>query len=305
MARKSTRIYQSKGDATFSAVNMLLLIVIMIVFIYPFYNCIVMSFNDGQDAVRSGIYFWPRVFTLENYAEALATEGFGSAVLVSVARTVIGTFVSVMVTAMYAYAISKPRLRFRKFYTVFGMITMFFSGGMIPTYLIIRALGLYNSFWVYILPAAFNMFYAIIFMGAFREIPSALEESAMLDGAGSFTTFVRIILPVAKPTLAAIAIFTAVGHWNSWMDTMLYTDRETWNTLSYVFSRSVYQMQYGEELAKSATGEMAQIAQGITGTTFKSVLVAMMVLATMPIMVIYPFFQKHFAKGVMVGAIKG
>ena len=127
----------------------------------------------------------------------------------------------------------------------------------------------------------------------------------MLDGAGSFTTFVRIILPVAKPTLAAIAIFTAVGHWNSWMDTMLYTDRETWNTLSYVFSRSVYQMQYGEELAKSATGEMAQIAQGITGTTFKSVLVAMMVLATMPIMVIYPFFQKHFAKGVMVGAIKG
>lgn len=305
MAKYPNRIRQGKGDAALGAVNMFLLLLLMLAFLYPFYNCVVLSFNDGQDAVRSGLFFWPRVFTLENYVEALSSEGFARAVLVSVARTALGTALGVLVTAMYAYAVSKPFLRFRRLYLVVGTITMFFSGGMIPSYLTIKLLGLYNSFWVYILPMAFSMFYAIIFMGAFREISAALEESAMLDGAGYLTTFFRIILPVAKPTIAAIAIFTAVGHWNSWMDTMLYTDKDTWNTLSYLFSKSVFQMQYGEELAKSASGEAARIAQSLSGSTFKSVIVATMVLATLPIVLIYPFFQKHFAKGVMIGAIKG
>ncbi|MEG1516609.1 MAG: carbohydrate ABC transporter permease, partial [Clostridia bacterium] len=304
MTKRFNSLRKQKGDVAVSAINMLALIVLMLFFIYPFYNCVVLSFNDGQDAMKSGLYFWPRVFTLDNYAEALASDGFVRAAVVSFVRTAIGTVFSVLVCAMYAYAVSKPNLKFRRGYLMFGTLTMFFSGGMIPTFLLIKELGLYNNFWVYILPMLFSMFYSIIFMGAFRELPAALEESAMLDGANYFTIFYRIILPISMPTVAAIAIFTAVGHWNSWMDTMLYTDKKTWNTLSFLFSRSVFQMQYAEELVKTSSGEAAKIAQGIGGASYNSVIVATMVLATIPIMLIYPFFQKHFAKGVMIGSIK-
>ena len=303
--KHNRHIKQRRSDTIVGIINMALLIIMMVFFIYPFYNCVIMSFNDGEDAVRAGLFWIPRIFTMENYQKAVSADGFIQAAIRSVLRTVIGTFLSIVVTSMYAYSISKPHLRMRKFYVLFGVITMFFSGGMIPTFLNIKNLGLYNRFSVYILPGMFSMFYAIIFMNSFREIPSALEESAMLDGANQLQIFFKIILQVSKPTIAAIAIFTAVGHWNSWTDTMLYTDKKSINTLSYLFAKGVLAMQYSENIADSMAGEAAVVAAGAArGTTSKSVLVATMVLSTAPIMVIYPFFQRYFVKGVMIGSIK-
>ncbi|MDR1703882.1 MAG: carbohydrate ABC transporter permease [Clostridiales bacterium] len=307
--RNPNKIKQRPSEAIFGAAVMVSLVILMIFFIYPFYNCIVLSFNDGRDATREGLFFLPRVFTMDNYSRALRAEGFGMAAVMSVLRTGIATTLSVMVCSMFGYAMSKNHLRFRKLYMTLAMIPMFFSGGMIPSFLLIRNIGLYNNFLVYILPGLFSMFYAIIFMGSFREIPASLEESAMLDGANHVTLFYRIILPVSKPVIAAISIFTAVGHWNSWMDTMLYTRKEGLNTLAYLFSKVIFSAQYLQSLVESneggSGGGAAQIAAEMRGATSTSIMVAAMVLATVPITLIYPFFQKHFTKGVMIGSIKG
>lgn len=305
VSKKPGKIRQTAGEKVFDLVVMLLLVIMMLFFIYPFYNCVVLSLNDGQDALQPGIYFWPRMFTLENYEKAVQAPGFGAAALISVLRTVAGTVLTVMVTAMFGYAMSKKRLRFRSFYLIVATIPMFFSGGMVPSFLLIKGMGLYNNFLVYILPGMFSMFYAIIFMGSFRELPDSLEESAMLDGANQLVIFFRIILPVSMPVIAAISIFTAVGHWNSWMDTMLYTDKKTLNTLAYLFSKVIFQTQYLQGLMDNAEGAAAEIGAKMRGVTSTSVMVATMVLATVPITIVYPFFQKHFAKGVMIGSVKG
>ncbi len=303
--KSKNSIKLSVGERVYENIVLLLLILLMLFFIYPFFNCVILSFNDGRDAMNPGLYFWPRVPTLDNYIKAIQAEGMGRAAMFSVLRTVFGTIGTVLVCSMFGYAMSKPRLKFRGFYLLVAMIPMFFSGGMIPSFLLIRDLHLYNSFLVYILPGLFSTFYAIIFMSSFRELPASIEESAKMDGANQFIIFYRIVLPVSMPVVAAISIFTAVGHWNSWMDTMLYTDKTSINTLAFLFSKVIFQTQYLQNLVESFDGAAADIAIKMRGATSTSVMVAAMVLATVPIMVIYPFFQKHFVKGVMIGSVKG
>jgi putative aldouronate transport system permease protein len=224
-----------------------------------------------------------------------------TASLNTVSRTVIGVVVFLFITGMFSYAITRANLMFRRFYLGMGIVTMYFSGGLIPTYLVMRSLGLLNNYLVYILPNFFSMFYAVIVMSYFKTIPSALEECARIDGANDLTIFLRIFVPTATPVLACVSLYVGVGHWNAWIDTMLYTNKRELQTLSHLLVTLVNNQQYLESLRESQTnlGVMTQ------GATPLSVTMATMVLTSFPIIVLYPFLQKYFIKGVMIGSIKG
>ena len=237
MAKNPNRIRMSLGDRLFGIVNFAIVTILIIIMVYPFYYCVVLAFNDGVDATYPGIYFWPRVFSLENFKSALSDENVLPAAVVSILRTVLGTGLTVLVTSAFAYSMSKANLRFRNFYLVYLMIPMYFGGGMVPTYILLKDLNLLNNFWVYVIPGMFSVYYTLIFMASFRELSPALEESAMLDGAGYFRIYFQIVLPLSKPVIAAICVFLAVGHWNSWMDNLLYMpNTHNYDTLAYLFA---------------------------------------------------------------------
>lgn len=293
---------QSLGDRAFNVTNYTLIVVFTVVVLYPFLWCIIISFNEGRDTQLGGIYFYPRAFTLENYRFVFSNPKILVAARNSVLRTVLGTVFAVGVTSMFAYTISKRDLAFGKFYTAIGLITMYFNGGLIPYVLVIRAVGLYNNFLVYILPNMFAMFNAIIFLAYFRTIPSSLEESAKMDGANEFTIFVRIIAPVAKPVFATIALFAGVAQWNSWFDTMLFTRTDQLETLSHIMTEMITAQRFIDEV-------MAERSLGVGTASVKmtttSLMMATMVVTAFPIIVTYPFLQKYFAKGILIGSLKG
>lgn len=270
--------------------------------LFPLWNAVVLSFNDGTDARMGGIYFWPRVFTLENYKKVIADMAVWRAFGVSVLRTLLGTFGSLLVTSLFSYAVSRRVLVFQKFYMFLLLLSMFFSAGMIPTFLAFRSLGMYNNFLVYIVPWLFNAFYAQILISFFRGIPVGLLESAKIDGAGEWTIYGRIIVPLSKPAFAAVGLFIAINHWNAWQDNMLYMKKEQWNTLSFLFVKMIRSQEYLENLA-SATGvsELGR-ASAVSSTTLQ---LATMMVSIVPIMCVYPFLQKHFTSGIMIGSIKG
>lgn len=283
-----------------------LLLCITFVIVYPFFNCIVLSFNDGLDSMYNGpIYFWPRVPTLDNYAEVLGTSIMLTSARNTVLRTVITTLSSLFIIAMFSYAMIHKKVKFRKFYMIFALITMYFSGGLIPTFLVMRNLGLYDNFLVYIFPGLFNMFYVLVSMTFFRAMPYELEESAFLDGANEFQIFLKIVLPVSTPLLAALAIYVGVTQWNSWFDSMIYTRRESLQVLAFQFAKMVLSQRYLESATELA-GEGVDVEQlmNMRGSTSMSLQVAALGITTFPIIVIYPFLQKYFIKGIMLGSVK-
>jgi putative aldouronate transport system permease protein len=262
-----------------------------------------LSFNDGRDAVRGGIYFFPRVFTLNNYKVILSGDRFITSFGLTSARTVVGTLTSLAVTSMAAYAISKKYLALRKFYTILFIITMYFGGGLIPTYIWFRSLGLRNNFLVYILPGLVSVWNMLIFRSFFQDIPSSFEESARVDGANNLTIFVRIIIPLSMPVYAALALFTAVGHWNEWFTAVLYIDNRDLLPLQTILNQMINQITAIEELARrSAYSDTQRMLQSITT---RSLVTATMIVVTAPIIAVYPFLQKYFVKGIMLGGIKG
>lgn len=306
MTRNPNKIKMSFGDRIFGIVNFAIVTLLIVIMVYPFYYCVVLAFNDGVDATFPGIYFWPRLFSLENFRAALADENILPAAVVSILRTVLGTVLTVFVTSAFAYGMSKPRLRFRNFYLVFLMIPMFFGAGMVPTYILLKDLHLLDSFWVYIIPGCVNIYYGLIFMTSFREFSPALEESAMLDGAGYFRVFFQIVMPLSKPIIAAVCVFLAVGHWNSWMDNLLYMPTtHKYDTLAYLFAGTAQRADYLIKLAQESSGASAQIGQQLTGATGISTQLASMLISIAPILAVYPFFQKYFVRGIMIGAVKG
>ena len=280
------------------------LAIILVVTLFPFYNSVILSFNDGRDALLGGIYFWPRKFTLTNYEDVFQNATIWRAALVTVARTVLGTALTLLVTSMFAYAVSRQKLYFRRIYITLTLVAMYASGGLIPTFLLIRDVGLYNSPWVYLLPMAFSPFYAHVFMASMKGIPEALSESARIDGAGDWVIYFRIILPLSKAVLAAVGLFVAVSHWNSWYDNLLYMKNTAFDTLSYQFVKMINSQNALEELISQGAGGSLEMARGL-GKTSMSVQLATMVVTVVPIMAVYPFLQKYFVKGVMIGSIKG
>ncbi|OTN76804.1 hypothetical protein A5886_001883 [Enterococcus sp. 8G7_MSG3316] len=285
----------SKDEKIFNVVNVIFMIFFLAVIALPLWNIVALSFNDATDAARGGIYFWPRQFSLESYYTVFEDSAIYRAFVISVAKTLIGVLLHTALTAMVAYGMSRRNLIGRKLYMNMGILTMFVSGGMIPTFLLFKQLGLLNNFWVYIIPVLFSFYDMVILMNFFRSIPYSLEESAMMDGANPFTIFVKIILPLSLPVLATIALFHGVFQWNDYMTANIYVDDRTLYPLQMLLFRIV-----SENLSPAvATGTNV-----VRNTTSQSLQLATMVVTTVPVVVIYPFLQKYFIQGMTLGSVK-
>lgn len=286
-------------EKIFDIINTIFMLLICFLCLYPIWYIIVNSFNDAHDAMLGGIYWWPRQFSLKNYAAVFEDSRVIQAFKVTILKTIIGTICNVLFTAMVAYPLSKTQLVGRKFYMAIGTITMFFSGGIIPTFLLFKKMSLINNFLVYIIPAAFNFFNLIIFVNFFQEIPNALEESAKIDGANDWTILGKIIIPLSKPVLATIALFSGVGQWNDYFGGLMYmtnrTDLEPIQTYLYRLVAQVQSSQMSGSIASNIS---------VSDKTSTSIKLAAMVITTVPICCVYPFLQKYFVKGMMIGAVK-
>ena len=285
-------------DRVFVVCNTIFMIAFVIITLYPVLNTLAISFNDGTDALRGGIYLIPRKFTLKNYVTVLQKNNLITGAYITVARTVIGTFLSLVVNAILAFIVSRKRFLFKKQLSLFWVITMYVNGGMIPTFLLYKGLGLTNSFWVYVIPGMVSAFNMLVIRTYMNGIPDSLEESAQLDGAGYTTIFAKIISPLCKPVYATVALFVAVGQWNSWSDAMLY------NRMSDNLTTLQYELM---KLLSSVTnqGTSAEVMKNAAGAvTPASVRAAATILTMLPIVCLYPFLQRYFVTGLTIGGVK-
>ncbi len=290
---------RTRGELWFDRLNVVGMLIVCFVTLYPIWYVLVNSFNDGKDAMTGGLIYWiPRKFSLENYEIVFSNAGIMTAMGITVAKTLIGTVIHVFFTAMVAYALSRRELMFRKLYMVMGTVTLFFSAPLIPNYLWLRDLGLLDTFGVYIYPAMFSFFDLIIFLTFFREIPDGLEEAAKIDGANDFSIFVRIVLPVSLPVVATIALFHGVWQWNDYFVGVLYTNTDYLQPIQTFLYRVIAQSSSNQIVG--ATG--GAINRTVTSQSIK---LATMVITTVPIIVAYPFLQRYFVKGLMIGSLKG
>ena len=292
----------------FNIVNVLLVSLITLMLAYPFYYMLLYSFNVGT-AARTGLYLWPNAFTTENYATLLKSPLILNAYMVTILRTVIGVVTSVLCTGVWAYAMADRTLKNRTFYTVFATIPMFFGGGLVPYYLLIRSLGLIDSFWVYIIPSIYVSWHMILMRTYFQKLDVALEESAKMDGAGDFRIYFSIIFPISMPMIATISLFTAVSQWNAWFDAFIFVNRVSLHPIQ-LFLKSQIQQSVGmrelmETLARDSLGadELRRLQEiTVTNDSLRS---AAAVITIGPIVLVYPFLQKYFVKGLTIGSIKG
>lgn len=300
---------QTKGEKAYQAVLSVFMILIMVITVYPVYYSIINSLNTVSDIEANGYaLLWIRDFTFESWKTVLNDPEIISAIAVTVSRTVIVTFFQTIITAMFAYGYSKNNLSGKKFYTLIGFVSMYLSGGIIANFILFNVLGLYDSYWMYIIPCLFGGFYnAIIFVTNFRAIPESLLESARIDGASEYRIFFQIVLPLSRPVMTALGIFTAVATWNDYSATLYYTRSPAIQTLSY-YTLSITK---SAEAASNLSSSMAQGAASVMGSltqaasNYKTIELACMVLAAIPLIVVYPFAQKYFEKGVMIGSVKG
>lgn len=284
------------GDKVFNVFNLIFMSAIMLITLYPFYYVIISSLNDPIDLLKGPVYLLPRQFSIVNYIYVLKDKEILNAAFVTVLRTVLGSVSAVLFTAAFAYGISKKWLLGRGFFIGMALVTMYFSGGLIPSYLLIaHGLKLQGNFLVFIIPNLFNAFNAFIMMSFFRGIPSEMEESAKIDGANDIMIFIRLILPVSMPILATVVLFNGVAHWNSWFDAMLYGGRKL-QTLQQYLVKSIQSASVNPKASSFA------LTYRISSTSIR---LTTMVITAFPIVIAYPFLQKYFVKGVMIGSLKG
>ncbi len=300
-AKKHRKIRQSKGDRIFDFVVYATLSLFTLMIIIPLWYCLVLSFNEGRDTMLGGVTFWPRKFTLSNYAEVFKEGTVIRTFLVSVARTVVGTLFSLTLNLLLAYGLIQKNLMFQRFYTTLLVITMFFSGGTIPTYMMFYEIHLLDTFWVYIFPMLSGFSTVLLYLAFLRELPVALFEAARIDGAKEGQILIRLVVPLSAPLLATMALFAAVAQWNSWFDGWLYVNNENLLTMSTYLVQLLNQAA-AQELARSASGQINASDLPITGDSLQ---VATMFVTMLPITIVYPFVQKFFVKGIMLGAVKG
>lgn len=299
---RGNKIKVNKVDTFIQFLIYLIVILFCLAILLPCLNVLVLSFNDGKDAARGGIWFWPRVFTLDNFKEVFDDGSIMTAYGISIARTVIGTFLSLMVTTLAGFALKQKDLPGNKLITVLITFTMLFSGGMIPTYIQYRNLHLLNSFWVYVVPSLVSVTYLLMVRTFFEGIPDSLEESAQLDGCGYFQTYLRIMLPLSKPVIAVVGLYTAVNHWNDWFAGAFYMNNsDMWPVQTVLQNMLTKSMSQQQEITSVAQA----LAQSTVSTTTDSLKMAAVVVTTVPILCVYPFVQKYFAQGAMIGAVKG
>lgn len=292
------KLGRSREDRIINIVTAVLCILVLIVTVYPVYYCLIYSFNDGKDAAKQALYLWPRKFSLENYKIVFQNKAIYPAFIMTMLRSIVGTVLAVFCMAMAAYALSKDNLKGRKVYMIMGVITLYFSAGVVQSYLLYREMRLLDSFWVYILPNIFQFYYIILFISFFRELPAALEESAQMDGAGYFTILFKIIIPLSTPVIATVSLFVGVWHWNDWFHPAFFIQNESLMTLPAVLMRAMSLAEAQQTLQKM----IAVPSQ--SSTTMESVRYAMLIVSILPVTIIYPFVQKFFLKGMMLGAVK-
>lgn len=292
-------------DIIIDTIVYLILAIVFISTLYPFYYCFVISFNEGIDASTGGIFFWPRKLTLENYKTVFSNEQLMSGFVVSVMRTVVGTILSLLFTGLFAYGLTYKNLMFKKVYIGFMIFAMYFSGGLIPYYVLLKNLKLLNTFWVYIIPALLSPFNAIIMMSFFREIPDSIEESVRIDGANDLIIFFRIIVPISTPVFATIALFNGVGHWNNWFDTAFFTTDRKLRTLSFLLKEIINKANLTSMMGPGVSEAERSATYAARTFTAETIRMATMIVVVLPIICIYPFLQRYFVKGIMIGSIKG
>ena len=289
------------------------LLILTIAVLYPFINALAISFNDADDTMRGGIYFWPRVPTIESYTKVFTNPRIWNAYFITVSRTVAGTITALFVTSIMAFAMSNRRLVGRRFYSLFCIIPMYFGGGLIPWYLLIVNLGMMNSYWVYIIPNLVGLFNVILMRTFFQEIPESIVESAHIDGANYITVFFKIILPISTPILATIALFIGVFHWNSWFDATIFIHRDELKPMQNILLRVINEAAYAERIAaqsggagggSSAASALGNIGRGRPANV-RSITMATMFVTIFPVLIVYPFLQRFFVKGIMIGSVKG
>ncbi|MFC4597733.1 carbohydrate ABC transporter permease [Cohnella hongkongensis] len=297
----SYKIRLSVGDRLFDIANYIVMVLLMVVTVYPFVNMLAVSLNDAMDSVKGGIHLWPRVLTWDNYEYVFKQATILHATFISISRTVLGTLISTFCSAMVAYTISRPDFVLRKFVTLAFVLTMYFNGGLIPNFLLMRELDLLGSFWVYILPGIVGVFNIIVIRSFIEQLPDGILESARIDGAGEFTTFIRVVLPLTLPVLATTSLFTAVYHWNSWFDVFLYNSSHIeLSTLQYELMKMLQNSN-----ATGTTGSMDGMGGTANFVTPTSVRATMTIVASLPIIMVYPFLQRYFVKGMTLGGVKG
>lgn len=283
----------SRTDRIFQVINYLILVVVMLVCLLPFLNILAKSFSNETSVLAGDISFWPTGFNLKAYNVVFGSYRFWDALFVSIFITVAGTAINTLLTIFASYSLSRTRLKFRRFFTFLYIFTMLFNGGIIPTYLVIRHVGLINSVWSLIIPTLVMPFNMIILRNYFYNVPDSLEESAKMDGALNVRILFSIMIPLAMPAVATIMLFYAVGYWNNYFEALMYINNRK------LFPLQIYlrELILNTDTNKMNMSSLMHIAQ-------ESVRGATIIAATLPILAVYPFLQKYFVKGVMLGSVK-
>ena len=304
MARNNMGIRKGPGEIAFETVNYIILTIVAVSMLYPFIYVLAISLNDANDSQLGGIWLYPRVLSLESYKIIFSDPSLLQALGISVARTVLGTVLTVIGCSMFAYVFTRNEFVLYKPLKGFFFFCMFFGGGgLIPTYMLYLDLGLYNSFWVYVIPTIINLWYVTLFRTYFRSIPDEMLEAARIDGAGEFQVYLRVLMPVSKPIIATITLFSAVAQWNSYRDTLYYTTNKNLRSLQYIVMEIIKKAEGSHMIDRK---EMMEMFHGDASTADPvSLRMAITICTVLPIIMVYPFLQKHFMKGMMVGSMKG
>ena len=293
-----------KSDIGFQLIVFLIFTVLMLLCVYPFYNIILNSLSDPQQIARKNIVLVPAGFTLKNYSRILGRPDIFKAFLVSVGRTVVGTAITVFFTSILAYTLTKKELPWRRFIYRVSVASLFLNAGIIPWYLIMRSLHLTNTFLAYVLPGAVAVFSLVLVKTQIEQIPVSIEESARVDGANYFAIFLKIVIPMVTPVIAAIALFSAVNQWNSWYDNLLLVRDRNLQTLQLMLWKYLH----------NAEAIATEIRRGTTVTTLNeemfqlspfSIRMTITIIVIAPILFLYPFLQRYFVGGILIGAVKG
>lgn len=282
-----------------------LLALLCVSVLYPFLYMLAISLNEGADAAKGGVYIIPRAFTLINYEIVLGNEVIRHSYLITIARTVVGTIAGLFVTLLVAFGLSYKSLPLRGTILTYILITMLFNGGLVPFYIQLNNLGLLNTFWVFVLPGLFSVWNMFVMLKFIQGIPEALIESAELDGAGPVRTLMQIIIPLSKPMLAALGLFTAVGHWNDWFAGAFFVTDQSLIPVQTFLQQLLSASDISAVLGSNTNQEALARSSQMQNITLMSIKMAVVMVSALPILCVYPFLQKYFVKGVLVGSVKG
>lgn len=289
---------KSISDWIFVICNTIFMIAFVVITLYPVLNTLAISLNDGIDAVRGGIHLIPRKFTWQNYYTVLHKQNMVTGAYITVLRTIIGTLLALVTNALLAFIVSRKRFLFKSQLSLFWVITMYVNGGLIPVFLLYKNLHLTGTFWVYVIPGAVSAFNMLVLRTYMVGLPDSLEESAQLDGAGYMTIFVKIISPLCKPVYATVALFVAVGQWNSWFDAMLY------NRMSDKYTTLQYELMKLLSSVMQQSGSADSMRNSANSITPASIRAAATIATMLPIVCLYPFLQRYFVTGLTIGGVK-